>query len=1296
MTKALATLLGIIFFAIIIVSSTAPLVNASSIQSTIHDKSWILKPINELENLGESLVSVSIVIDKSTPASAVQELYNSAKQVKFTYYNHEYSIVMSNLVKDKEGNYIFKIFGPAKKISDLVKATSLPINRISVKPLANLMSKQPPQPIDIPRFARKTLSVENVSINPKEIKPTNLFARIITGADAVNTYFNITGKDVVIAIVDTGIDYGHPDLQSKLIYWTGYYYDLDGNLTLIREPLVFDPDESEVILLKNFTANATGYINVTGVDFTVLEPWPYDLYAPVDVYYVGNITSLSGVYKLGVTDMPLPTPNGLSWINVGVLMTDPITPGNYTDLYIDINNNGNFTDPEDIHVTYDGDRILVSPNATSPEISLGVAGGFFYDRYWWFNYPGRIYPGWDLKGRYISIFFDFYGHGTSCASAAAGSGSVFQGIAPDAKVIGIKGLWVGEVELGMLWAAGFDVSPYGTVYYTGDKRADIISNSWGISTFIYDISGFGYDFESMFVNALTVPGYLDPDFPGIVIVQAAGNGGGGFGTVTAPGAAAGVITVGASTSTWTDWYFYGFGGFTYDEIVSWSARGPTPAGYLKPDVVNIGAWGITAAPVGWGNGATYEVFGGTSYATPLTAGAVALIYEALYKVLGSNATLVSPAEIKHILMSSADNLDYPPFDEGAGRVNVFRAVENILYGPVDLIISSTSYYDNTYGKLKNMWYWYMADNIPYYFYHWVGVYFIPSNPYIPENWKGQPYYGVYVPDILQGSVGTFNLTITNPFSSSVRVSLEPVKFYRMSRGIKKKFYMSLDSYQYYTSEWIVIPRNKIPRNAKLLQAEVNMPFKFFDGDGDYYSDYEVWVFAYVWINDTDADGYPDMDERAPINWGYSSSNYNKIQISDPLELLDEFGPNATLLIRPILIRGLDYSPASEAVYDVKVTVTITYFGAMKDTSIHLYPATRTIRAGDTLLVKGIIRTGLFTTPTVYQDYIKVTATLPTGETRTYYVPLTYTVATKLMGDFTKYLNNQNDITREYTAAYIKGENDWYWRYEAGDWRFFYVDVEDPYIMAFEVKAQWSYANTSLITYTLGPDGQFAGAFYGGSVSYHYHIRSGRFQWFATGGYAGLNKSVITFPSTRYRYGLYPTPKPNLGVYTVIVRTALFDGSTNLERFKVSIRGIRSAIKLPNTPQPSTGWHLLKIKFPYKTIGIYAYNITSQYPILTSQIFSLRVYNTTPQYYIGYFKPNTWFEFNLTWNDTGVAPELRQDISVVFIVVTPEDNLGLPVYYRYGSNYYLYANVYPLEDWVITGETYYWWFYGGII
>jgi hypothetical protein len=55
------------------------------------------------------------------------------------------------------------------------------------------------------------------------------------------------------------------------------------------------------------------------------------------------------------------------------------------------------------------------------------------------------------------------------------------GIAPGAKVLGVKGLWWGMVEPGMMWAAGFDVNHDGQWYWTEQKRAHVISNSWGIS-----------------------------------------------------------------------------------------------------------------------------------------------------------------------------------------------------------------------------------------------------------------------------------------------------------------------------------------------------------------------------------------------------------------------------------------------------------------------------------------------------------------------------------------------------------------------------------------------------------------------------------------------------------------------------------------------------------------------------------------------------------------------------------------------------------------------------------------------
>jgi len=111
-------------------------------------------------------------------------------------------------------------------------------------------------------------------------------------------------------------------------------------------------------------------------------------------------------------------------------------------------------------------------------------------------------------------------------------------------------------------------------------------------------------------------------------------------------------------------------------IVSSSSRGPNP-GYsqIKPDIGAPGA--SVSARVGTGNGTS--VFGGTSGAAPVVAGAAALVLQA-------HPTL-QPHEVKARLMGAADNVIYtnpaalpgelaPITRIGAGEVRVVGAIDN--------------------------------------------------------------------------------------------------------------------------------------------------------------------------------------------------------------------------------------------------------------------------------------------------------------------------------------------------------------------------------------------------------------------------------------------------------------------------------------------------------------------------------------------------------------------------------------------------------------------------------------------
>ncbi len=1235
----------------------------------------------------DTKIQATVVVKGSTPYTKVLQMYNSLKKETLTVLGKKFSIVTSTLRRDSKGNYIFKVVGPVGKIISLLKPYKAMLLGISERPLINFETALLSQ---VPRLKNHLVADSAKEPDLSKIKPgkNNFFIRYLIGAAYVDALYGINGSGIRVAVVDTGVDYGNPDLQDALDYYVGMY-----NGSKVREPLVLDADENLVILFKSFTANASGYINVSSETFQDYIPEPVDVDPPYPAYYVGNITSSSGTYKFGVLFEYMAGEG--KWIRVGVVLADPASSGNYTMLYVDANNNSIFNDPEDIKVSYDGNRILAAyePGSTWPYASYGVAGGFFLDTYWNFAFPSKVFAGWDLKGRYLSIFYDFYGHGTSCASAIA-SRDFPEGIAPGAKIVGVKGLWFGDVEPGMLWAAGFNISGFVPVY-TGAPRADIISNSWGISTFTYDIAGFGYDFESLFIDALTTPGFLDPNYPGVLVVQAAGNGGAGYGTVTAPGTATGALTVGASTSTHVYNILYGFGGTAYDEIVSWAARGPAPAGYVKPDVVNVGAWGFTAAPV-WLSGGDYTLFGGTSYATPLTAGVAALVYQALKS---QGMTAVPPWLVKQIIMNTAKNLHYPPFDEGAGRVDALNAVQLALQianpqtgSYKGLRIYSDSVYKNSAYKIERIWTWMWLDYCDLYMYYWYGIILPPVSPGNSLlTFSQSKAYGVYVPDIPRGGFKYFQLTLENPTSSAAIVKASVVKPVRIGRPVTYYLRFNLPSSESWTYKYVVISPSQIPENTEFMTVDVVLPYNVFDGDNDYYADYYVGVIAYVWIADSNNNGVPDVDERVVVNFGYALSNHNLVQVKLPLQLLEEYGPNAKLLIRVFVERGDDTNPARAALRNQLVKAVVTYYGFTPDHWVRLHtrlPGSReVIKAGSTVTIRGRIRPPFNAAPTAYQDYIKLDVKFADGTTTTYYVPMSYTVYVTLRSWWGRLLNIAPGASvTPYSWIFLKGDTAWDWRYESGDWRVFYVNVADPRVWLLQVQAQWFNKYTDLVTYTLGPDGQFAGAFYGSSVSFSYYLGNGKFMWMDTGRYRTANTmSTITFPVTTYRYSQYPTPKPNVGIYTILVRTALYGGVSNSEPFRLYVRALPGYKMLPSTVMPTQGKLTTYVRLPYRASSIEFYFMQADLPVFSSQ--GLCEYDTLKVSPAEYTRPSIIYRYTLEWNGLSCYASFekpRVDLIVMYSTSIPY----LTVYYKYGNSYYEYTDNYIFQDWMITGSPYY--------
>ncbi|MFF1508043.1 S8 family serine peptidase [Streptomyces sp. NPDC058326] len=257
----------------------------------------------------------------------------------------------------------------------------------------------------------------------------------------------------------------------------------------------------------------------------------------------------------------------------------------------------------------------------------------------------------DLKGRVVAsenftdsdTADDRQGHGTHTLSTVGGSGAASgganKGVAPGAELLNGKVLndfgsgaasWI---IAGMEWAVA--------------QGADVVSMSLGSPVPTDCTDPMSVAAEELAQNK------------GTLFVIAAGNSGPTLNTVSSPGCAPSVLTVGATDR---------------DDSTAWfSSRGPTIVNHtLKPEIAAPGV-AISAAAAGGRGLYAYQSMSGTSMATPHVAGAAAIVRQ--------RHPDWTAQQVKAALVASAESSVPGDVREvGGGRLDVKAAIDQTVLG----------------------------------------------------------------------------------------------------------------------------------------------------------------------------------------------------------------------------------------------------------------------------------------------------------------------------------------------------------------------------------------------------------------------------------------------------------------------------------------------------------------------------------------------------------------------------------------------------------------------------------------
>ena len=493
---------------------------------------------------------------------------------------------------------------------------------------------------------------------PTEIRPPDrdtpainpyLPTSAIGAAQFVASHPTFDGRGVVVAVVDTNIDLLLPELRTAKA--------LDGT-PVPKFADIYSAAPNALVPIDG-DSNPSAYVRV-GMETKITASGGKLAYQNHAYVVPGD-----GQYRVGMLNERIAGPSGDlnrdgnpagSSDLFGVLWNDRTNA-----VWVDTNQNFDFTDEQrmmDYRINHDVGVF----GRDDPKTAVRETVGFVVQT--------------DARHQAVFVIPGYGGHGTGVTGAAFGGkffGGNVTGVAPAAQIVSIPPGRATHITAGYIEAV---------ITATKDPRVDLVSIEFGNFLPLND----GHSTFATIANRL-VNKY------GKLLFAGAGNGTDALNGTISPADASEVVTVGSYLSRETSRVNYGVELRDVDNMNGYTSHGPSKAGELKPNLLAPTAslstkvgflpgenrYGTYALPAG------YQIYDGTSTATPFAAAGAALLISAAKQ----SGVKYDAKRLRWALLSSARFLPkYSSELQGAGLLQVEAAWEALKSAPEPIEIET--------------------------------------------------------------------------------------------------------------------------------------------------------------------------------------------------------------------------------------------------------------------------------------------------------------------------------------------------------------------------------------------------------------------------------------------------------------------------------------------------------------------------------------------------------------------------------------------------------------------------------